>query len=159
MESQLYRKLALLTDNEAELCLNNLLNGLTIRHPEYLSLLTSPAKMAEALNSTPAGEANTSVRIDEPSPQERPAAIRLILSEIAEDEELGPKLEAVIDNQRNTLLEPVTTAVVLAGIIMALSTSVEIEYGNEDGKRKFKLKIVKPTTTEKLLGKFFRIFK
>lgn len=158
MESQIYRKLALLTDNDAEKCLHNLLNGLTIRSPEYLSLLKSPEKMAEVITSDAAGEVNTAAQIDEPAPQKRPAAVRLILSEIAGDEELRPRLEAVIDNQRDTLLEPVTTALVLAGIIMVLSTSVEIDYVNEDGKRKVKFKVVKPSTKQSLLEKFFPIF-
>ncbi len=157
MESQLHRKLALLTDNEAEQCLNNLVNGLTIRSPEYLSLLQSPEKMAEVITSDPAGDLNTAIQIDEPAPQKRPAAIRLILSEIAGNEELSPRLEAVIDNRRNTLLEPVTTALVLAGIVLVLSTSVEVEYENEDGKRNLKVKVVKPTIKQNLLEKFFPI--
>jgi hypothetical protein len=59
---------------------------------------------------------------------------------------------------RSLHLEPVTTALVLAGIIFLLSTRINIEYENQDGKKTLKVKVEKPKTSEKLLEKFFPLF-
>ncbi len=156
---ELYPRLALLTDAEAEWCLNGILKGLTATQPVYAELLASPQEMTMVVEAVASDIGKPLPNIGEVSSQERPKAIRVILTEIAEDPELSPRLEAWLKNARPKLLEPVTTTLVLAGVVFLLSTHIDIEYEDQDGKRKLKIKVEKPTSSEKLLEKFFDFFR
>ncbi len=154
----LYQKLALLTDAEVELCLNGLLKGLTVSEARFEQLLASPKDMSTVIRSV-ASEMGESLRqVREIAPAERPGAIRLILVEIAENPALSPRLEAWFRTARPKLLEPVTSAVVLAGIILALSTHVEFDYEASNGKKRLKVKVEKRPTALKILEKFWQFF-
>jgi hypothetical protein len=155
----LYKELALLTDDEAELCLNGLLKGLTIRTPEYDALLKSPEEMKEVIKAAFVEDGTGIEQISDVSPQDRPRAVRMLLVEIAENDELGPKLRALLEGGRPTLLDPITTSLVLAGIVLVLSTNVEIGYEKKNGKKHFKIRVKKNATQPELLKKFFSIFK
>lgn len=154
----LYERLAQLTDAEAELCLNGVLKGLAEMQPKYADLLASPQEMASIIRTVASDSQQALPSVGEPTPQDRPKAIRVILTEIAEDPTLNPRLEAWLDTARPKLFEPVTSALVLAGIIFLLSTHVTIEYDNQAGKKKFKVKIEKKPTDIKILQKFFDFF-
>lgn len=158
MENNLQQKIAGLTDEEVEQCLNGLLNGLMVRNPEYERLLTSPQDMTEVVQVAAEGVGVAPEQIIEAGSQNQHESMRLILIELAGTEEFGPKIEAWIDNERNTLLEPVTTALVLGGIIFALSSSIHFEYENVNGKKKLKVSFSKKPTSESLLKKFFGLF-
>jgi hypothetical protein len=159
MHTTLYQKLALLTDEEAERCIEGLLEGLRIENDEYAKLLGSPADI-EQLVQAAAGEAGTTTAtISQSTPQQQSKAIRVLLTELAEHEKFGPELEAWIDGARMTMFEPVTTALVLTGIVLVLSTDVKIEYKKENGKRKFAFALKKSPTSEKILEKFFGLFR
>lgn len=155
----IYQTLALLTDADAELCLNGLMKGLVAEQPNYAELLASPKDMATVIQTVASESGKKFSTIGEVTPQERPKAIRLILATIAEDPALSPRLEAWFKTARSTLLEPVTSALVLAGIITALSTHVIIDYEVQNGKKKLKVKIEKKPTASRILGKFFAFFR
>lgn len=159
MDTNLYQQLVLLTDSEAKSCLNGLLHGFTIRHPEHAKLINDPAQMVEVIRGADVESKNVPSNVEGIVLKEDPKAIRLILLQAAEDEELGPKLKAFIESKRPTLLEPVTSALVLAGIILVLSTRVEIKYEKENGKTHVKVHVEKSSTSNKLLEKFFGFFK
>jgi hypothetical protein len=156
---ELYRELALLTDDEAKLCLNGLLKGLTIRNEDYESLLKSSDEMVELIKADAKTQAAAADKLLGLAPRQEATAVRVILVELAADEELGPKLKALLEGARPTLLDPITISLVLGGIILVLSTSVEVGYEKENGKRKFKFHLKREGTSEKLLEKFFGIFK
>jgi hypothetical protein len=159
MNTALYRKLALLTDSEAELCLNGLLKGLTIREPTYSSVLLVPNEMLTIIREfASAAEVEAPREIIETTPENRSQAVRMLLAEIADDNDLAPRLENWIDGARPKLLEPVTVALVLAGIVLVLSTHINIEYDRKDGKSDLKVKIEKKPTDKSILGKFFNLF-
>ena len=155
---KVYQELALLTDAEAELCLNGILNGLVAGEPKYANIVGSPREMETILKTiaNDIGEPLDEVR--EVTPQERPKAIRTILTEIAEDPNLSPRLESWFKSARPTLIDPVTGALVLAGIIMVLSTHINVSYEEQNGKRNLQVKLEKKPTTEKVLSKFFAFF-
>ena len=157
MSTTLYRKLAILTDEDAVKCLNGLLHGLTIEKPEYARLLGSPEDLEKIIQTAGDGKIQPE-RVRVISPEEQSRAIRILLIELADHEKFGPELEAWIDGARETMLLPLAVPLVLAGIVLVLSTDIEVEYKHEDGKRRFGFKLKKSATSEKILGKFFGLF-
>lgn len=159
MSEAIYRKIVLLTDDEVELCVNGLLKGLTIENRDYAILFQSPEKMKEVIAEA-AAETGISVSdVKDIGPGQTPTAVRHILMELVDDENFGPKVEAWIDGQRPSLLEHVTSALVLAGIIMVLSTDIDMGYQNKDGKKDLWVKFKKKPASEGLLKKFLGFFK
>lgn len=157
MSSKLDRKLALLTDEEATKCLNGLLHGLSIEKEEFARLLQTPEDM-EAVIQEAVENKISPAKLENFSEKERSKAIRMLLVELGDSEEFGHPMEAWIDGARETMLVPLAVPLVLAGIVLVLSTDIKIEYQNEDGKKKLHFKLEKSATTEKILGKFFGLF-
>ncbi len=155
----LYHKLALLTDNEAKICLNGVLKGLIALQPQYEALFASENQMQTVIEqiTSEVGRSSSSA-IDIIKDQDESKAIRLILTEIAENPEMNPRLEAWFSTARPKLLEPVTSALVIAGLILILSTGITIEYENQGGKKNLKVKVEKKATSSKILEKFFDFF-
>jgi len=157
VSTTLLRKLAILTDEDAEKCLNGLLHGLTLEKPEYARLLGSTEDMEKVVEAA-AEKRIQPERVETITPEERSRAIRVLLVELADHEKFGPEIETWIDGSRETMLVPLAVPLVLAGIVLVLSIDIEIEYKNEDGKKKFGFKLKKSATSEKILGKFFGLF-
>lgn len=159
MSESLHRKIDQLSDDEAEDCLNVLLKGLTIDKPEYAELLVSPDDMKKVIEKA-AKEGSISVTTvrEIENPKQRAEAIRFILKGLADHPQFGSEVEAAIDNARDKLIEPVTTALVLGGIIFVLSLDVDVKYENKGGKKDVSIKIKKKPTSDSLLGKFFGLF-
>ncbi len=157
MSTALYRKLATLTDEDAAKCLNGLLHGLTIEKQDYARLLDTPEDMGKVIRA--AGDNKIQpAQFENISAEDQSRAIRVLLLDLADDEQFGPQVEAWIDGARDTLLVPLAVPLILAGIVLVLSTHIEIEYKNEDGKKKFSFKLTKPSSSEKIIGKFFGLF-
>jgi hypothetical protein len=135
--------------------LNDLLKGLSALDPVYEKVLVSPADLVTVVKQTAASVRKKVSRVGEVLPGQRPKAIRVILCAAGEDDSLSKQLEGWLQSARPKLLEPVTSALVLGGLLFALSTSVEIEYENQ----KLKVKVKKPGISEKVLEKFFGFFK
>lgn len=146
-----YQGLALLTDAEAEQCLNRVVNGVVVQRPELQELLRSPEEMAAVT-----GRALPSV--EDAALPDRPKALRAVLAQMAEDYTLRPRLEGALQAARPTRLEPVTTALVLAGIVFVLSVDINVQYEDEEGKRKLKVSVQKKPTADSILEKFFPFF-
>ncbi len=159
MNMNLNKQLALMSDADAEICLNGILKGLITVQPLYAELLNSPGEMEKIVGMAAPGFKQSFSKLKEVITQEQPRAIRVLLIEMAEDPSLSVRLEAWLKTARPKLLEPVTSALVLAGIIMVLSAHINIEYENNDGKKHLKVKVEKNPTTSKILEKFFTFFK
>jgi hypothetical protein len=156
VSATLDRKLALLTDEEAGNCLTGLLHGLSIEKDEFARLLQTPEDIKTVIQTA---ESKVSpATLENISLEEQSKAIRVLLVELGDTAEFRPAIEAWVDGARDTMLVPLAVPLVLAGIVLVLSTDVKIEYKNEDGKKKFHFKIEKSPTTEKILGKFFGLF-
>jgi hypothetical protein len=157
MSTPILRKLAVLTDNDCEKCLNGLLHGLSLEKPEYARLLASPEDIQQVIRA--AGENKIQPdNLNPTSPEEQSRAIRVLLVELADHDQFTREMEAWIDGARETMLVPLAVPLVLAGIVLVLSTDFQIEYKNEDGKKKFGFQLKKSPTSEKILGKFFGLF-
>lgn len=157
MSTNLHRKLALLTDEECAKCLNGLLQGLSIEKEDFGRLLETPDDIKSVIDE--AGENKiSSANLENISQEDQSKALRVLLVELGDTAEYGPAIDAWTDSARDTLLVPLAVPLVLAGIVLVLSTDIKIEYKNEDGKKKFHFKLEKSPTTEKILSKFFGLF-
>src|SRR5688500_1886438 len=76
-------ELALLTDEEAELCLNGVLKGLTARDPNYEQVLNDPRQMTEVVTRVAAELGESTPPLANLEPKQKPKAIRVILVEMA----------------------------------------------------------------------------
>jgi hypothetical protein len=157
MSITIHRKLALLTDEEVTKCLNGLLHGLSVEQEEFARLLQTPEDMKTVIQVA-AENTISQAKLENISEEDRSKAIRVLLVELGDTEEFGRPMEAWIDGARETMLVPLAVPLVLAGIVLVLSTDIKIEYQNEDGKKKLHFKLEKSAITEKILGKFFGLF-
>lgn len=154
----LHQELALMTDSEVESCLNGILKGWAESEPTYAALLASPSDMKNAIEESATRVGALMENVREVTLTERPKAIRRILVSIADDPKLSPRLEAWISTARPKLLEPVTTAIVLGGILFLLSLDVDFKYEDKNGQKSIKLVVKKRATTEEVLKRFLDIF-
>lgn len=157
MNISLQKKLESLTDEEAANCLNVLLHGLTIENQDFARLLETREDLQTVIQAA-ADNQTQSTMVENLSAAEQAKAVRLLLLELSDRELFGSEMEAWIDGGRQTLLVPLAVPLVLAGIVLVLSTDIKIEYKNEDGKKKFVFKLQKSATSEKILSKFFGLF-
>jgi hypothetical protein len=81
-----------------------------------------------------------------------PLLVRQILQLMASDKSFGEQLEGCL-GRRKTLIEPVTTALVMAGLIILLSTHVKISYENKNGEKNLKVSVDKPSAPKELIKK------
>jgi hypothetical protein len=155
---ELNLELALLSDAEAKNCLNGVLKGISAADPTFERLIASPKDMAYVFREI-ALQATGSDKVDRIRIKDDPKLVRSILVEIAQDPNFRPRLSAWLKTERPRLLEPVTSALVLAGIIMVLSAEVDLDVGQKDGKKYFRISVKKKATAARLLAKFFPFLK
>ncbi len=154
----LKHEIALMTDADAQNCLNGILKGWIATEEVYAEVVASKQEMTTVILTT-AQELGQPLPAEiDRMPMDQTRAIRVILVAIADDLALSPRLEAWLRTQRPKLIEPVTTALVLAGITFLLSVHVKVDYESQDGSRKLKIQVEKKPTSETIIGKFFRIF-
>jgi hypothetical protein len=127
---------------------------------EYAELLTNPQDMALVVQKAATKISKPVTRVSEVhATTASQSHSRVILTGIAQDLALSPRLEAWFQTARPKLLEPVTTAPVLAGIVLVLSTDIKIVYEKRGGKKHLKVTIAKQPTSEKLLGKIIGLIR
>jgi hypothetical protein len=149
------RRLALLTDRDARLVLNRIIGGLLPKEPE----LARPDELKTALVEVSRG-APTKIepKTDNAIP-DQPAAIRLLLVAFADDDKLKPNLVAALAMDRGVLVEPVTAALIMAGIVLLLQTNVDLKIKKKNGKTSIDFSVKKKPTADKIIEKFFGIFR
>lgn len=157
MNESLRTKLASLTDEEVSNCLSGLLHGLTIENQDFARLLETPEEMEKVVKEA-ADNKVEAAQLETSSLEQQAQARRLLLGELAELKEFEGPIEAWIDGARPTMLVPLAVPLVLAGIVLVLSTDIHIEYKKENGKKKIHFELRKSKTSEKILKKFFGLF-
>lgn len=125
---------------------------------DFKKFVAQPDEMAEAVKSVGAkaevplsGDANV-------TPQNQLEAARLLLVEMAGENPLKERTESWLKSDRKTLLEPITTALILAGPVTILSTRIDFHFKQENGKRTVEVKITKPPTTKAIMQKIASLF-
>jgi hypothetical protein len=150
----LSREIALLTDPEVKDCLNGVLKGLAVSQENLEALYASPQDMLDLLRQMGSEVSLADPGWEKLATRDDAKLLRTVFVEIAEQPALAPRVSAWLKSTRPKLLEPVTTALVLAGIVALLQTDVEVAAGVKRGKKHFTLKLHKKPTTAKLLRLF-----
>jgi hypothetical protein len=74
----------------------------------------------------------------------------------------NPKLHSFVEgalaNNRQVLVEPITTALVMAGIIFALNIEFTIKVSRKDRKTEYDVHIGKVGTDKSIIIKLFSLF-
>jgi hypothetical protein len=147
----LHEQITKLNDIEAERCLNMLVKQVAEANPDLQSVLSSPTLAAEAVQRV--GAQTGAESLSEAAIKNRPGAIRAILQEASNDPVLAPRLEAWLSGPRKLLFEPITTTLILAGVVVLLSTHVKIEYEQKDGKKHIKVAVEKKGSSQSIIQK------
>jgi len=153
----LIEKIQGLTEDEAENCLNCLLKNYAEQSKEFREIVGSPddPSTLKPLVSQVVGEAY-SERLNSTSPND-PEAVQALLMAMAQDPELSERLEGCIE-QRKKLIEPITTALVMAGLILVLKSRIKFKYEIKDGKKHFMISYDKQPSDEKTIRKVLGVF-
>jgi hypothetical protein len=149
-----------LSDVNAADVLQRLVKSLVTNDPQLLELIQSEAAMRDLARDAAQRLLDTSIDVDAVPSTSDPKLVKDMLLAFADDPVLSVKLQNVIAARRDVLFDPITSAIVLAGIVLVLSTHVEIEVGKDkQGKKHWKVKIEKKATPPSILKKFFGLFK
>ena len=150
-----YRELALLSDRQAQLVLNRIISGLVPANPELARPSDVKAVLTEVATRYQVEiEPNTDAAIKGQS-----EAIRLLLVDFADSDELRDRLAAALQMNREVLFDPITAALIMAGIVVLLQTKGHLAIKIQDGKTSVDFSLDKRPTTEGLIRKFFGFFK
>jgi len=175
-QDQLHQKLNELTDDEAERCLQVIIKGFSVRHG-YEELIASEQQLQDVVQQynnlimahkqkevakPPIGPSPPTTidpsKIEEP--QKRAEGVRMVLHAIADDDQLRPFLDSWFESGRPTLVDPITAALVLGGIVFVLSTDLSFKAKKgKDGKVLWEGELKRAATKESFLSKFFSLFK
>jgi hypothetical protein len=151
-------QLASLTDHEARQCLDRIVSAMNATNPDLQ--LTSPNELGDILKDIAVSHGNlpfTPRRDAELS--DTPKAVRLVLLEFLEDPNLRARLEAALRSDRPTLIDPITGALVMAGIIVVLTTRFNLKYKRgKEGKPEIEASVGRDASSEGIIKKFFGLF-
>src|SRR5690348_6871867 len=133
--ADIYKKLALLTDPQSYHVLNRIIAGYAARNPDF------PVDDANALAqilSKIARETGEPVspRTDDEL-RDRAVAVRALLVQLAESPRQSLFVAGAIEYSREVLVEPITTALVVAGIILLLDTEFDVKVSRSAGKTEY----------------------
>jgi hypothetical protein len=156
MSDRLVDIVATFSDEQSEACLKTVIQGL-VERDEVVRALVAHQQATDILRDAQgAGQATDIIAEPAPSP-ERVQAIRFIVREMAVDPMTAGLVDGYQRSHRPVLLEPVTTALVLTGIVLVLSAEVRIEHTKSGGRAKTRVVIVKKATAPGILKRFFTI--
>jgi hypothetical protein len=127
-----------LTPPQAESCLDIFLKGLALTSPQYQDLMAAEATLPDAL-----AELAQECKLQPDSISEPPAnswqrtkAVRDVLSGLAGDDRFAARVEAAIPLARSPSLPAgLVTCLVVAGIIILLSTDIKVEDKVKNGSK------------------------
>jgi hypothetical protein len=150
-----YRQLALLSDRQAKLVLNRIISGLVPANPE----LARPSEVKAVMTEVAARyHVEIKPNVDN-AIKDQSEVIRLLLIEFVDSDELRDRLVAALQMDREVLFDPVTAALIMAGIVVLLQTNAHLAIKIRDGKTSVDFSLDKKPTTEGLIKKFFGFFK
>jgi hypothetical protein len=152
---EILAELASLTDTEATQCLNRVLSGLKAKD---IDMTVNPDDLNGILNAVAvkAGRPLTP-KIDQKLPN-REKAVRVVLLGFLGDPKLSKLVKGALTSSREVLLDPITTALVMAGIVVVLKTQIKIAISNKRGKWQVDGRFVTNPSSEGLIKKFFNLF-
>lgn len=155
-KEEIIEKIKKLNETELERCLNVVLSGIAANNADMEDVIISEDATKKVIKQIAEQSGVDSPVLEEDNLKDRSEAIREVLIAMTEDDELKERVASALDVPQQLIA--ITTALVLAGIVVALSTSVEVKYKKKDGKAEIEVNIIKPSTSDSILGKFFGLF-
>jgi hypothetical protein len=113
--SDISEKIALLTDAEVHKVLNRVIEGYAARNPNFP--VSDVGALSNILTQVSAKEGETVSPREDARMSDLAAAERTILLELSKDPSQLQFVEGAIKADRAVLVEPITTALVIAGIL------------------------------------------
>jgi hypothetical protein len=153
---ELIEELALLTDAEAHNVLNRLIEGYAARNP-IIPVADEDALAAILIKIGEAAGETVTPRKDNELP-DAAAAERSLLVELARNPTLRGYVVGAVESSRKVLIEPITTALVVAGIIFVLETQFDVKVSRKAGKTEYEVHVGKKPTDKSIIKKFFNFF-
>lgn len=144
-----------LTDDQAAKCLQCMLKDYVEREGDIAQVIASDASTAIATIATKTLDEIDRKRLENISADD-PVVVKQILRLMAGDPRFAERLDGCLA-RRNTLIEPVTTALVMAGLVILLSTHVKISYEDKQGKKHLKILLEKASTPKEILKKILGV--
>ena len=124
-DTELYREQGLMTDREAQNCLQALLRDYAST-AEMRKFVGTEEALAETLRE--AAPEQVPANLSEAAGRDPAKAVRAILDQVAQPgHPAHEKLVTWVQTKRATLVDPVTAALVMAGIIFVLSLDIKVE--------------------------------
>ncbi|HEY0484535.1 MAG TPA: hypothetical protein VGD37_43740 [Kofleriaceae bacterium] len=155
--AELYEHVSAMGTSELERLVQKLVKVHIDHDPEAAAFLQSAELISTGLHQAAADAGVATAAITEPT--DKTEALRAIVLQLAEEPHQAAVIGDMLATARPQRIDPVTASVVLAGIVLVLSTRFDISYDNVNGKRQLHIKVSKEPTSKKLLSKFFDLFK
>jgi|EndMetStandDraft_5_1072996.scaffolds.fasta_scaffold32366_2 hypothetical protein len=152
-----HNKIASLTDSEVHDVLNRVVTGFAVRDRHHIPVNDTKVLTSILNQISDAADTPITPRVDRDL-RDLAAIERELLNEMMHDEKLRPYVEGAIKADRSVLLDPITTALVMAGIVFVLGTKINIEITKKDGKAEYSVKLERTETSENIIAKFFALF-
>jgi hypothetical protein len=149
-------KLALLTDTQAHNVLNRVIEGFVARNP---NIPVGDVKALTVILTTIGEAAGESVvpRIDSEL-TDKAVAERSLLVEMSRNPKQRGFVEGAIASNRQVLVEPITIALVMAGIVFVLETEYDVKVSRKHGKTEYDVHVGKKPADRSVITKFFSLF-
>jgi hypothetical protein len=154
---EILEEVALLTDDQAHKVLNRVIAGYLARNPEIP--VGDPSALADILvkigadaGESIAGQADDALR-------DQMAANRQVLVLLVRNAQGREFVQGAIKHSREVLVEPITTALVMAGVIFLLQIEFDVKVTRKDGKASLDIRVGKKPTDKSLIGKILGRFK
>lgn len=154
-QAELRARLSALAASDLERLLQIVVKDHVERAPDTAAYF-APEVLAAGLELAAADAGVTDAAIIEPV--DKADALRAIALDLAEDPRYAALLGDALAVDRPTRIDPITAAIVLAGIVLVLQTHFDVRYDRDGAKKKLHIEIRKAPTTEKLLAKLFGPF-
>lgn len=149
-----------LSSEDAVRCLDRLVRGLSAVDSDVRALVRADSTtLTKAVAEATGAPRNVLAVLSSDDGEQRGEAARLLLLHMAADPRLEGRVAAALAADRAVLLEPVSTALLLSAIIIALSTHVRVKVENGPHGRKTEVLIEKKPTAAALIAKVMGIFK
>jgi len=140
-------KINSLTPVETENCLNCLLKSFAEEDELFRDVVASEdSSTLRSIALEIVGE-GYSQRLSRVSARD-PHVIQTLLMTMADDPNMSERLDGCLE-QRRKLIEPITTALVMAGLVLLLKSRISLKYEIKDGKKHFIFSFDKQPSREK----------
>lgn len=150
------KRLEAITDEQAFDTLSRVVEGYAIEFPDTMIVKEEDTKRVLTLVGEQV-DVSVDPKLDSQLSNASKSA-RNILERLAETESGAERVGGALDRLEDARIEPVTMALIMAGIVLVLETEVDLKVSRKDGKTDFDISISKKPTDKSIISKIFSVF-